>query len=272
MSLKGKNLGLRTVSGAVLGVVVIGSILWGALPAAFVAILICVGAMTELFELATKRIPDALPPYFLTIGLGGAWITGVALNPSPLMLLVGLMFVPTIFIFEVFRKTNSTLANTAVASLMLLYIALPLALLILIGGSSGEWEPAKVLMVIFTVWVNDIFAYLVGCSIGKHKMCPSISPKKSWEGLFGGLLFAVGFAMAAGYMMEGNIYAWGGLGLVVALAGVVGDLLESKIKRECGVKDSGTLIPGHGGVLDRFDALLLAAPVAYVYMLIFGLL
>jgi phosphatidate cytidylyltransferase len=102
-------------------------------------------------------------------------------------------------------------------------------------------------------------------------MCPSISPKKSWEGLAGGLLFAVAFAMAAGYMMEGNIYLWGGLGLAVALAGVAGDLLESKIKRECGVKDSGNLIPGHGGMLDRFDALLIAAPVAYVYMMIFGL-
>ena len=178
---------------------------------------------------------------------------------------------PFIFIWEIFRKNASPLLNTAISSLMLLYIALPLSLLMLVGGGKGEWEPARVLMIIFTVWVNDIFAYLVGCSIGKHKMCPTISPKKSWEGFFGGVLFAVGFAMAAGYMMEGNILSWGGLGLVIALAGVAGDLLESKLKRECGVKDSGNLIPGHGGVLDRFDALLIAAPVAYVYMLIFGL-
>ena len=146
-----------------------------------------------------------------------------------------------------------------------------MALMMLVGFVGEEWCPARVLSIIFIVWINDIFASLGGCSIGKHTMCPSISPKKSWEGFFGGVLFAVGFAMAAGYMMESNIYLWGGLGAVVALAGVVGDLLESKIKRECGVKDSGNLIPGHGGMLDRFDALLVAAPVAYLYMIILGL-
>lgn len=271
MGLKGKNLGVRTASGAVLGIVVVGAILWGVWPTAVLASFISVGAMIELFEMATTRVPDSNPPILLTLCLGVGWILGVAFESSPLMVLVGLMFVPMIFIYEVFRKSSTTLVNTAVASLMLLYIALPLSLFVLIGSGSGEWEAAKVLMVIFTVWVNDIFAYLVGCSIGRHKMCPTISPKKSWEGFVGGLLFAVAFAMAAGYMMEGNIYEWGGLGLAIALAGVVGDLLESKIKRECGLKDSGNLIPGHGGMLDRFDALLLAAPVAYLYIIIVGL-
>lgn len=272
MSLKGKKLGVRTVSGAVLGLVVVGAMLWGIWPTAILSVLVCVGAITELMELASKRLPKVGANYLLIVALAGGWVAGVALNPSPLMLLVALLFVPLIFIFEVFRKDSQTLENVAIASLSLLYVAMPMALLVLIGGSGGEWEPAKVLMVIFTVWVNDIFAYLVGCSIGKHKMCPTISPKKSWEGFVGGVLFAVGFAMAAGYMMEGNIYVWGGLGLTIALAGVVGDLLESKLKRECEVKDSGNLIPGHGGVLDRFDALLLAAPAAYLYMLLFGLL
>lgn len=271
MSLKGKNMGVRTLSGAVLGVVVVGAVLWSAWPAAVLFVLICVGAITELIDMASKRMPEAASNYFLTIGLAGGWIAGVALNPEPLMLLVGLLFVPVVFIAEVFKKSTHTIENCAISSLSLLYLALPFALLMLIGGGMGEWQPARVLAVIFIVWVNDIFAYLVGCSIGTHKMCPAISPKKSWEGLFGGVLFAVAFAMAYGYLMESNVYLWGGLGFVVALAGVTGDLLESKIKRECGVKDSGALIPGHGGVLDRFDALLIAAPVAYVYMLVCGL-
>lgn len=271
MSLKGKNLGVRTLSGAVLGVVVIGAILWGAWPTAIVASLICVGAITELFDMATKCMPNLKPNIFLALGLGAAMVTCTALNPDPMMLLVGVLFVPLFFVVEVFRKEPAPLENMAFSSLVMMYVALPLVLLMLIGGGEGEWEPARVLVVIFTVWVNDIFAYLVGCSIGKHKMCPTISPKKSWEGFAGGVIFAVAFAMAAGYMMEGDVLMWGGLGLVIALAGVVGDLLESKIKRECGVKDSGALIPGHGGVLDRFDALLLAVPVAYVYMLVFNL-
>lgn len=271
MSLKGKNLGVRSLSGAILGIVVVGAVLWGVWPTAVLLVLISVGAITELMDLASKRIPEAGGNYLLIVALAGGWVAGVALNPDPLMLLVGLLFVPVIFVVEVFRKSNHTLENGAIASMSLLYVALPMSLLMLIGGGSGEWEPARVLAVIFIVWINDIFAYLVGCSIGKHKMCPSISPKKSWEGLFGGVLFAVAFAMAVGYMMEGNIYTWGGLGAVTALAGVVGDLLESKIKRECEVKDSGNLIPGHGGMLDRFDALLLAVPFAYIYMLIFGL-
>jgi phosphatidate cytidylyltransferase len=271
MSLKGKNLGLRTLSGAILGIIVVGAVLWGPWPAAVVFALIATVAVTELMALAAKRLPEVRANYLVTIALAGGWVAGVALHPTPVMLLVGLLFVPVIFILEVFRNSNHTLEGSALSSLSLLYIALPMTLMMLIGGGKGEWQPARVLMVIFTVWVNDIFAYLVGCSIGKHKMCPTISPKKSWEGLFGGLIFAVAFAMGAGYMMMGNIYLWGGLGLAIALAGVVGDLLESKIKRECGVKDSGNLIPGHGGMLDRFDALFLAAPMAYIYMIIFGL-
>ncbi|MBQ1964504.1 MAG: phosphatidate cytidylyltransferase, partial [Tidjanibacter sp.] len=164
MSLKGKNLGLRTLSGAVLGIVVVGAVLLGKWATAVVVALIYAGAMSELLRMAAKRIPELNIAYHLTLGLGMAWITGVALNPSPLMLMVGLLFVPLLFIAEVFRKSGSTIENGALASLSMLYVALPLALLMLIGTNAGKWEPARVLMIIFIVWVNDIFAYLVGCS------------------------------------------------------------------------------------------------------------
>jgi phosphatidate cytidylyltransferase len=274
MSLRGKNLGLRTLSGAILGIVVVGSVLWGPWPTAVVFTLITVGAITELMSMASKRLSEVECNYFLTIGLAGGWVTGVALNPDPLMLLVGVLFVPTIFIVEVFRKSNHTLENGALSSLSLPYVALPMTLLMLIGGVKGEWEPALVLMIIFTVWINDIFAYLVGCSIGKHKMCPSISPKKSWEGFVGGVVSAgvVGAAIGAIFVGGSAVWMMGVWGVVIALSGVAGDLIESMFKRSVGVKDSGNIMPGHGGFLDRFDALFLSAPMALVSVIIWNLI
>lgn len=270
MSLKGKNLGLRTVSGAVLGIVVVGAALLSKWAFAAVAAFVTAGAMEELFRMV-RTSGKAEPQNLLAMALGVALVVECTSTCSPLAILSLVPFFALVFVVELFRGKTQPLENIATSLCGLIYVAVPMALLMMVGFVGSEWEPARVLAIIFVVWINDIFAYLVGCSIGKHKMCPSISPKKSWEGFFGGVLFAVAFAMAVGYMMEGNVYLWGGLGAVVALAGVVGDLVESMIKREFGVKDSGAIIPGHGGLLDRFDALVMAAPFAYVYMTIFGL-
>lgn len=270
MSLKGKNLGLRTLSGAILAIVVVGAALWSPWAMAVVASLIVIVSQQELFTMASSR-GEVQPMGLLTMCLGVALVAECVAKQSPVVLLILLLFIPLLFVLEITRGKQRPLENISVTLFGLLYTAVPMGLLMLVGFVGGEWEPARVLSIILIVWVNDIFAYLVGCSIGKHKMCPTISPKKSWEGFFGGILFAVLFAMGVGYMMLGDIYLWGGLGAVVALAGVAGDLLESMIKREYGVKDSGNLIPGHGGMLDRFDALLLAVPFAYVYMIFTGL-
>lgn len=160
-----------------------------------------------------------------------------------------------------------------------LYIIGPIALLMTI-------DQMMVLTLMTIVWANDTGAYLVGSSIGKHRMAPSISPKKSWEGFAGGLLFAIGVALVwqglywngqsdamvdlfGGEVLEDSTsmkLRWAAFGLVIALGSVVGDLVESKFKRLVGVKDSGSIIPGHGGMLDRFDAILLAAPLAWIYL------
>jgi phosphatidate cytidylyltransferase len=97
-------------------------------------------------------------------------------------------------------------------------------------------------------------------------MCPRLSPKKSWEGFFGGVLGSLAMGVLGAYVVEGNYLVWLGLALVVSLSSVVGDLVESMFKRDAGVKDSGNFIPGHGGMLDRFDALILSAPFAFVYL------
>ena len=132
----------------------------------------------------------------------------------------------------------------------------------------GEWKALYFLFYLFLVWGNDVFAYLAGVTMGRHKMCERLSPKKSWEGFAGGVLGSLAVGALAASILEESYCVWMGLALVVSLSSVVGDLVESMFKRDAGVKDSGSIMPGHGGILDRFDAFILSAPFAFIYMLI----
>ena len=121
------------------------------------------------------------------------------------------------------------------------------------------------------IWVNDTFAYLVGRSIGRTKLFPSVSPKKTVEGSLGGLIFAcVAAYIMAGYETSLTLFQWILLAIVLVIAGNLGDLLESKFKRLAKVKDSGAILPGHGGMWDRLDSLIFAAPFAYLTLNIFS--
>jgi phosphatidate cytidylyltransferase len=125
------------------------------------------------------------------------------------------------------------------------------------------------LSVFIFLWTNDTGAYCVGSLLGRHKLFPRISPGKSWEGSVGGALFVLAAAWAISYFFDGTILTtiqWLGLGLVVAVFGTWGDLVESLFKRTLGIKDSGNILPGHGGMLDRFDSSLIAIPAAVVYL------
>jgi CDP-diglyceride synthetase len=177
-----------------------------------------------------------------------------------------------LFVCELFRRSATPLANLGATLLGVLYVAVPLSLLLYVPVLAGDgvWRPETVLCYIFIIWANDVFAYLVGMTFGRHRLCERLSPKKSWEGFFGGLAGAVATGLAAAYALDANYWVWGGLALVASLSGVAGDLVESMFKREAGVKDSGQVIPGHGGVLDRFDALLLSAPYVFLYLLLVG--
>lgn len=147
------------------------------------------------------------------------------------------------------------------------YIMFPMFLFGMFG-EFGDWDRYLLLATITTVWVNDIFAYLIGVAFGRHPLWKRISPKKSWEGFVGGLIFGTAYAWAVGKYCFGATGFWFVLAwILIILAAVAGDLFESWLKRRVGVKDSGNLFPGHGGILDRFDALLFALPVAYAYFL-----
>ena len=121
------------------------------------------------------------------------------------------------------------------------------------------------------IWINDTGAFLVGITIGRHRLFERISPKKSWEGFIGGLIFSFITAWVFSLFYDNfSLIQWLGLSLTISISSTFGDLCESLLKRTIHIKDSGHILPGHGGLLDRFDSVLLAAPAAYIYIQIFG--
>lgn len=180
------------------------------------------------------------------------------------MSLLSLTVISTVFVASILSKQNSVAA--CVQGLTgLFYITTPMVALISMRWAFMELPIALILM----IWTNDTMAYLVGSFIGKTPFSP-ISPKKTWEGTGGGALLTMIGAMVYGYFSHKfRLVDWAVLGLCAAVAGTLGDLVESKLKRMADVKDSGNIMPGHGGALDRFDSLLLAAPFAGCYVMLF---
>jgi len=165
---------------------------------------------------------------------------------------------------------NFQLGTLGYSLLGLVYTVLPFCLLIdLRLERSWNGFPLIPLALILCIWINDTMAYIVGSLIGRTPFFPAVSPKKTWEGTVGGVLLTVAAAALFGYY--GHYYRtadWIVIGAIAAVAGTAGDLAESKLKRLAGVKDSGSLLPGHGGFLDRFDSLLFAAPFVWLYVLL----
>lgn len=147
------------------------------------------------------------------------------------------------------------------------YLLLSLCLLMLLPFYYGSYEPYLVLSIVIMIWTNDSFAFLVGKNLGKHKLFPSVSPKKTIEGFIGGVVFT----LLASYFIHQyfgilSLTDWIVIGCITSVLGTFGDLVESKFKRQANVKDSGHIMPGHGGLLDRLDSLLFVAPFVYLYL------
>ena len=179
-----------------------------------------------------------------------------------------------LLISELYLRQTDPIEDWAYTMLSQMYIALPLSLLNVLAFTATPegtvtYNPLLPLSVFVFLWVNDTGAYCIGSLIGRHKLFPRISPGKSWEGSIGGAVFVLAAAYAIHYFLDvpvTNLYHWLGLGLVVVVFGTWGDLVESLLKRTLGVKDSGDILPGHGGMLDRFDSALLAIPASVVYL------
>ena len=163
--------------------------------------------------------------------------------------------------FQLYMPSRNAIADVRQSLGSLVYVALPIAML----NTVASYSPRLVLAMFIFIWLNDTGAFLVGCAIGKHRLFERISPKKSWEGVFGGATFVIAAAIAIALVPAlSNVFnptgygvvAWITLGVVTVVASTLGDLFESLLKRTAGVKDSGNVIPGHGGILDRIDSLL----------------
>lgn len=175
-------------------------------------------------------------------------------------------------LFELYKNKQYPFSNIAHTILPAIYISIPFSLLILSNSLFPVKENLNVFIIIFyfSLWGNDTGAYFTGSIIGKHKLFERISPNKTWEGSFGGAFFAIIVAILGGYFFapEIPIWQWAAIGLIISIFGSMGDLVESLFKRSMNVKDSGKILPGHGGILDRFDGLLIASPFVFCFIVI----
>ena len=279
MSEKMKNLRVRTLSGAVLAAVVLGAVIWSQWSFGLLLMALLVVGMSEFYTLAEKQ--GSHPQRIVGLVAGAEFyalnfayvsddneILGSVRQAYACGLAFLLLSLPAMFICELYRRQGNPAADIGTTLMGVVYVALPFSVMCYIPMiGSDVWNPWVMLFYIFIIWCNDVFAYLVGMSVGRHRLFERLSPKKSWEGFFGGVAGAVVMGLVAARVLDGGYVAWAGLALVAAVSGVLGDLVESMFKRAADVKDSGALIPGHGGVLDRFDAMLLSAPFVFVYML-----
>jgi phosphatidate cytidylyltransferase len=190
---------------------------------------------------------------------------------SPIVFSAYFLYIAFVFISGLYAKRQDFLTCTASVFLGQLYIALPLSLLNLLAFPiTGTYYPGLILALFVFIWINDTGAYIVGSLFGKHRLFERISPKKSWEGFWGGLLFTLASSFLLARLAPAiSLYHWIAISLIVVLFATWGDLIESLMKRTLQVKDSGNILPGHGGLLDRFDSLLLAVYGVLFYVQFF---
>lgn len=258
----------RLGSAIVFSIIMMAGLLWNEYAFIALVVLIQVLCLREYFTLIKKITPEVYWPSWLPMTIQAISLLWLLLETS---LLNGvrfsqlLMFAPVLILLltTLHKKTALQAGIQSLAGMA--YIVLPMILLYSLRMQSIVLPLSLVLM----LWMNDTMAYIVGSFIGKTPFSP-ISPKKTWEGTIGGVILTIGGAAIWGYYSPYySMVDWMALALCASIAGTAGDLLESKLKRLADVKDSGAIMPGHGGALDRFDSLLVATPFAFVYAYIF---
>ena len=259
----------RTLSGAVFVTLVVGSILLSQLTFLAFFALISGWSVYEFHKLTNQQadinINSGLAVSCAVLLFVCSFINASGIWHFPVFSIYGLCLI-LVVISELYAKKKNPIHNWAYFILGQAFIALPFSILNYIVFIK-DFQPLILLSVFVTIWVNDTGAYLVGVTFGKHRLFERISPKKSWEGFIGGALFALlsGYIFSR-FIPEISLLNWFIFSEIIVIFGTLGDLTESLLKRTLNVKDSGDVIPGHGGLLDRFDSMLLAAPAVYLFL------
>ena len=267
----------RTYSGAIYILVILAGVLIHPYVFALVFSAALILLLNEFYTISKKcgaeplKIPGIALGLFLFV-LMFLYVAGMIAGG---LILLAIPAIFLIFIFELYRKKEKPLINIAVTLTGFILIALPVSLLnyFIFPGTENtrQFYPWLLIGIFFILWSYDTAAYMVGMWAGKHRLFESISPNKSWEGVIGGAVIAliVGILNSVAFQSV-NLTGWIAISLTIIVFGTFGDLIESMIKRSLNVKDTGTLLPGHGGLLDRLDSLLLSIPFIFAWLLIFN--
>ncbi len=264
------NLFIRSIAGLVFSVAVIGSALLGQYAVGALFLFFALGGLWEFVHLNGLKLKSQ-PRYGVTLFLGFVlYMLFFMFSIGKVEVSAFWIFVPLLVVascLEIFSTDQWSIQQLAITFFGLAYVIIPFSFVSLLAFNFGEFNYELPVGFFLILWANDTGAYLIGRKIGKHKLYERISPNKTIEGLFGGILSSALTGYLCSLIFTSlELMHWCVIALIVAVFANVGDLFESHIKRICGVKDSGKIIPGHGGVLDRFDGLLMALPVVIVYL------
>jgi len=267
------NLAKRTVVGVPGAAFMVFLIFYNEYSFAFLFFLITVLSMHEFYKRSTNELIQ--PQRWIGLAAGiFTFITIVSIKytlnlDSQLLTLLLIPITFTIFILELYRKKQNPFLNIAFTLLGVIYIPVTMAMAALIGWSTtdGQFHPSNMFGYFFILWAHDIGAYFAGKWWGKHKLFERISPKKTWEGTTGGVVFSFIVAhFIAMYCPGLTRMEWLSITVIILVTSTLGDLVESMFKRSISIKDSGTMLPGHGGMLDRFDGLFISVPFVYAFL------
>ncbi|MEN8138211.1 MAG: phosphatidate cytidylyltransferase [Bacteroidota bacterium] len=257
----------RAISGLIFVAVVLAAIWYG--PTAYYTLLGLI-MIFGLYEFSKMAVSDNLERFGIMYPISiSIFLYGIAdyINLEPIILkLLIFLLVFIVFIVELNKQKPNPYKNLGNLYLAIIYISIPLTIATQIPNFNGTYHPEIIFSIFVLIWANDSFAYMVGKRFGKHKLIERISPKKTIEGFIGGLIltYIVGFIISYFFDIF-SLGQWFIITNIVGIFGVLGDLVESMFKRKVAIKDSGKFMPGHGGILDRFDSFLFTSPFIYIF-------